>query len=108
VTIPYAGWLLAVALANFVFGRLITFGPYETQTAHSSYADILLLALACWALFSPCGALFSVLLLAWQVFNFFVVWVWFVPVRINQPIVFDMADDGLRRSAHVTLLLADA
>ena len=44
LAIPYSGWLIAAALANLVFWSVITFGPYETQTAHSSYADILLLS----------------------------------------------------------------
>jgi len=63
LAIPQAGWLIVVALANMVFWSVVTFGPDETQTAHSSYADILLLSV---------GLLSFILTL--REFSFFCVW----------------------------------
>ena len=60
--IPYAWWLIAAALANLVFWSVITFGPFETQTAHSSYADILLISAGLLGLILALPRLFFVLL----------------------------------------------
>ena len=88
LAIPYAGWLIAAALANLVFWSVITFGPNETQTAHSSYADILLVSIGLLSLILTLPRIFFLLLLTWQLLNFFVVWVWSLPARIAQPVVF--------------------
>jgi len=87
--IPYADWLIAAALANLVFWSLITFGPYETQTAHSSYADILLLSIGLLSFVLTLPRVVFGVLFAWQLFNFFAVWVWSLPARIAQPISFE-------------------
>ncbi len=87
--IPYAGWLIGAAFANLVFWSLITFGPYETQTAHSSYADILLLSIGLLSFILTLPRAVFVILFAWQLFNFFWVWVWSLPARIAQPISFE-------------------
>ncbi len=86
VAIPYAWWLIAAALANLVFWSAITFGPFETQTAHSSYADILLVSVGLIGLILALPRVFFVLLFLWQLFNFFVVWAWLLPERMAQPI----------------------
>ena len=90
LAIPYAGWLVAAAIINLVFWSFITFGPYETQTAHSSYADILLLSVGLSGFILTLPRVFYLLLFAWQLFNFFVVWVWSLPARIAQPITFQL------------------
>lgn len=85
--IPYAWWLIAAALANLVFWSVITFGPFETQTAHSSYADILLVSIGLLGLILALPRIVFALLFLWQIFNFFVVWVWSAPARIAQPYI---------------------
>jgi hypothetical protein len=84
--VPYTGWLIGAALANMVFWSVVTFGPNETQTAHSSYADILLVSIGLLSLILTLPRIFYLLLFAWQIFNFFVVWVWSLPARIVRPI----------------------
>jgi hypothetical protein len=86
LAIPYAGWLIAAALANLGFWLMITFGPNETQTAHSSYADILLVSIGLMGFVLTLPRVFYFLLFGWQLFNFFVVWVWSTPARIPPPI----------------------
>lgn len=69
-------WLLAAAIFNFCVWSLALFGPGATFTTHSSYADILLLALSL-AVFVvatlpwPCLALLT----AWQLYKFYFTWV---------------------------------
>jgi len=89
LAIPYAGWLIAAALVNLVFWSVVTFGPNETQTAHSSYADILLLSIGLLGFVLTLPRVFFLLLLAWQLLNLFVVWVWSQPERMAQPITLE-------------------
>ncbi len=84
--IPFGGWLIIVALANLVFWSVITFGPTETQTAHSSYADILLISIGLLSFVLTLPRAIYFLLLAWQLLNFWVVWVWSAPARMPQPV----------------------
>lgn len=86
LAIPYGGWLIAAALANLIFWLMITFGPKETQTAHSSYADILLLSVGLMSFVLTLPRVFYLLLFGWQLVNFFVVWVWSAPARIPPPV----------------------
>lgn len=86
LAIPYAGWLIAAALANLVFWSIITFGPKETQTAHSSYADILLVSVGLMSFILTLPRVCYLFLMGWQLFNFFVVWVWSAPARIPAPV----------------------
>jgi hypothetical protein len=86
LAIPYAGWLIAAALANLIFWVIITFGPRESETAHSSYADILLLSVGLMSFILTLPRVFYLLLFGWQLFNFFVVWVWSAPARIPPPV----------------------
>lgn len=41
--IPHAGWLLLAGVVNLLLWCLVIFGPAQTTTVHSSYADILLI-----------------------------------------------------------------
>ena len=86
LAIPYAGWLIAAALANLIFWVIITFGPRESETAHSSYADILLLSVGLMSFILTLPRVFYLLLFGWQLFNFFVLWVWSAPARIPPPV----------------------
>ena len=70
---------------NLIFWLMITFGPKETQTAHSSYADILLVSIGLISFVLTLPRVFYFLLFGWQLFNFFVVWVWSMPARIPPP-----------------------
>jgi hypothetical protein len=88
LAIPFSGWLMAAAMVNLIFWSLITFGPDETQTAHSSYSDILLLSIGLLSFVLTLPRIFYLLLFAWQLFNFWVVWVWSQPARILQPSLF--------------------
>ena len=89
LALPQAGWLIVVALANMVFWSVVTFGPDETQTAHSSYADILLLSVGLLSFILTLPRIFFLLCLAWQLFNFFAVWVLSLPGRLAQPITLE-------------------
>ena len=76
LAIPLSGWLIAAALINLAFWSLITFGPNETVTTHSSYADIILLSVGLLGFLLTTSQLVYFSLLALQIFNFFVIWVW--------------------------------
>jgi hypothetical protein len=84
---PFSGWLIGLAIVNFIFWSFITFGPNETITAHSSYMDIILVSVGLlgFVLALPRFVYVSVLVL--QLFNFFVVWVWSLPARIAPPVL---------------------
>ncbi len=76
--LPYAGAMICAALLNLLVWCLLLFGPGQAFTAHASYADILLLSIACvsFALMVP-GLATAMLVL--QVINLFFVWVPFRP-----------------------------
>jgi len=88
VAIPYAGWLIIAALTNFLVWSLVTFGPRATLTAHSSYADLLLLSIGLLGFILALPRVFFLLLFAWQLLNFWVVWVWSLPARVWQPVAY--------------------
>ena len=81
--IPYARWITLAALFNFLIWSIVIFGPRGTITAHGSYTDILLLSVGLLGFLLTWPRLVLFLLLAVQVFNFFVVWVWFKPVSVT-------------------------
>lgn len=80
--VPYAGWMIIVALINLLVWAIVMFGPHATITAHGSYTDILLLSVGLLGFLLTWSRLILLLLLAVQVFNFFVVWVCFKPATI--------------------------
>ncbi len=85
---PHAGWLIAGVLVNLMVWCLVTFGPNETQTAHASYADILVLSVGLLGLVLSLPRAYFFVLFGWQVWNFFAVWVWAEPSRTAGPIEF--------------------
>lgn len=85
LAVPLSGWLIAAALINFVFWSLVTFGPGETVTTHSSYADIFLLSLGLMGFILTVSRAVYLVLLAWQIFNFFFVWVCLPAIAVVLP-----------------------
>ena len=83
--IPFSGWMIAAALGNLVFWALVTFGPNETVTTHSSYADILVLSIGLLGFLLTLPRFVCVALLVLQVFNLFAVWVWSPPHALPPP-----------------------
>jgi hypothetical protein len=81
--IPYAGWMIAAALADFIVWSLITLGPFETVTTHSSFADILLLSVGLLGFLLALPRFVALLVFALQGFNFFIVWVWSPPGALS-------------------------
>jgi hypothetical protein len=82
--LPYAATMLRLALLDILVWCLVLFGPAHTVTDCASYADILLLSLACigFVLIIP-G--FAAAMLALQVLNLVFVWVLFRPVLFVLP-----------------------
>ncbi|MBV8833730.1 MAG: hypothetical protein JO108_31415 [Acidobacteriaceae bacterium] len=84
-------WLIIAAIVNLLFWCLLDFGPGETFTTHSSYADLLLLevGLGGWMLALPAG--FVLIILGLQVFSLFAVWVLYPPVQFfSSPVVMNV------------------
>ncbi len=81
--IPYPRWITLAALFNFLVWSIVIFGPHGTITAHGSYTDIFLLSIGLLGFLLTWPRLVLLLLLAAQVFNFFVVWVWFKPASVT-------------------------
>ncbi len=81
--ISHAGWLLLAGVINLIFWCLVMFGPAQTVTAHSSYADILLImiGLAGFLLALPRWIPLSVMVL--EILNIVLVW---LPFRPASPI----------------------
>jgi hypothetical protein len=75
----YAFYILCCAVANLFLWSLIIFGPAQTMTTHSSYADILVIAsaLSIFLTAGPGWIPFTVMIL--QALNTSFVWLWFVP-----------------------------
>ncbi len=90
--VPFGFWLMALAIFNMVCWSVLTFGPGETVTTHSSYADILLLSVGLIGFILTLPRWVYFLLLAWQIFNFFVVWVWSVPASLSPVILIQMPE----------------
>jgi hypothetical protein len=84
---PLGFWLMALALFNMVGWSVVTFGPGETVTTHASYADILLLSVGLIGFILALPRWVYFLLLAWQMLNFFAVWVWSVPASLSPEIL---------------------
>ena len=77
--IPHSGWLLLAGFLNLILWSFILFGPAQTHTAHSSYADILLImmALSGFLLALPRWIPISIMLL--EALNVALVWLPFWP-----------------------------
>jgi hypothetical protein len=84
---PFSGWLIMVAVFNLVFWSFITFGPDETVTTHSSFADIVMVSVGLLGFLLALWRFVYLLALALQLFNFFAVWVWSLPARIATPVL---------------------
>lgn len=80
--ISYARWTTLAALLNLLIWSIVMFGPHATITAHGSYTDILLLSIGLLGFLLTWPRLAVLLLLALQVFNFFVVWVSVKPASV--------------------------
>ena len=83
--ISHSALLLIAAVINLITWALIIFGPGQTVTTHSSYADILLLSIGLlgFLLTLPRIAILSLFLM--QIFNFFVVWIFARPYSLGSP-----------------------
>jgi hypothetical protein len=83
--LPHGALLLIAAVINLIVWALIIFGPSQTVTTHSSYADILLLSIGLLGILLtlPRFAILSLFLM--QIFNFFVVWVFARPYPLGSP-----------------------
>lgn len=95
LAVPFSGWLIALAIFNLLCWSVVTFGPNETVTTHSSYADILLVMVGLSGFLLTLPRFVYLLLLSLQVFNFFVVWVWSLPARIIPPVLIQLPLLGL-------------
>jgi hypothetical protein len=73
--------LIIAAIVNLLFWCVLDFGPGETFTTHSSYADLFLLeiGLGGWIVALPAGV--ALVILGLQVFSLFAVWVLYPPVQ---------------------------
>lgn len=74
--IRWSGCLILAALTDLVIWSVVTFGPNETTTTHSSFADILLLSVGLLGYLLALPRFVALIAFGLQVFNFFVVWVW--------------------------------
>jgi hypothetical protein len=82
-SIPHAGWLILVVAVNLLCWCLLEFGPSYTDTTSGSFADILLLGVGLLGFILKLPPPFVWGLLALQLFNFVVVWVWSPPYAFS-------------------------
>jgi hypothetical protein len=81
--IPFSGWLVLIAVLNLLMLCAIEFGPKYTAAKVSSYADILLLSIGLLGFILQLPRLLISLLLALQILNLSVVWIWSPPYRFS-------------------------
>jgi hypothetical protein len=83
--LPRAGLLVRLVFLNFFIWCLAMFGPAQTSTALSSYADILVLSIGLLGFLLSLPQLICAVLFGLQILNFFVVWAFFKPSFVTLP-----------------------
>ncbi len=99
--LPRGELLIAVALVNFLIWALVMFGPAQTFTTHSSFADILVLSVGLLGFVLLLHPAVLAVLFTLQVLNFFITWAFFKPAALPLP---DNA--ALSPTLHWPLLIA--
>jgi len=102
--VPFARWLIALAICNMLFWSLLMFGPSQTMTTHSSYADLLLLSVGLAGFILELPRWVYLFLLAWQIWNLVVVWVWSAPASLS-PVILIQAPELVLGVAAMVLLV---
>lgn len=82
--LPRAGLLILIALLNILIWALVMFGPAQTFTTVSSYADILILCIGLLGFLLLLPPFVVATLFALEVLNFFA-WVFFKPLALPRP-----------------------
>jgi len=83
--VPGAALLAGIALVNLATWSLILFGPAYTVTDHSSYADLLIVSIGLLGFILTAPRIIIVAAFAWQLVNFFLVWICFTPIPLPRP-----------------------
>jgi hypothetical protein len=81
--IPYDAWIIAVIAVNLLLWCLIEFGPSFTIIATLSFADLLMLSIGLVGFILELPNILIFGILAIQLLNFFVIWVWSPPYAFN-------------------------
>jgi hypothetical protein len=81
--LKHSGFIMLAVLVNLLVWSLVMFGPGQTITATSSYADIILLFIGLCGFLLVLPRLAVVFLFGLQILNFFVVWVFSPPDNLN-------------------------
>jgi len=77
--IRYSLYLASAALVNLLVWCVVLFGPAQTMTTHSSYADVLLLATALAVFLTALPGWIPLLVMLLESLNTALVWLWFMP-----------------------------
>jgi len=77
-----SGLLVTMAVVDLIVWSVVLFGPAQTFTEHSSYADILFLSIGLVGFLLSIHPLAGAVLLILELLNFFIVWVWVRPLPL--------------------------
>jgi hypothetical protein len=84
--LPYSGFFILAPAINLIVWSMVMFGPGQTFTTHSSYADILLLSIGLLSFLLALHPAVVMSLWAIGLLNLFVVWVWREPFVLTLPV----------------------